>query len=181
MAFVPAVAAAGLLWRRLPQGRAAGSPRPPPWKMTAAAPPPPSSRGPAAPASAAAAAAAAAAVAAPPAAATTAPRVTPPTSYTPPPPGERRTSAHVAAARAYLSARGVGGAADPPLVLYDGACGLCDGAVRTLLAADRAGVFTYAPLQGSVGTAACVAYGAPTDLSTMCVGARDVGRAGSMD
>lgn len=99
----------------------------------------------------------------------------------PPPPGERRTSAHVAAARAYLSARGVGGAADPPLVLYDGACGLCDGAVRTLLAADRAGVFTYAPLQGSVGTAACVAYGAPTDLSTMCVGARDVGRAGSMD
>lgn len=167
MAFVPAVAAAGLLWRRLPQGRAAGSPRPPPWKMTAAAPPPPSSRGPAAPASAAAAAAAAAAVAAPPAAATTAPPVTPPTSYTPPPPGERRTSALVAAARAYLSARGVGGAADPPLVLYDGACGLCDGAVRTLLAADRAGVFTYAPLQGSVGTAACVAYGAPTDLSTM--------------
>ncbi|GAB0498760.1 hypothetical protein MMPV_010111 [Pyropia vietnamensis] len=137
--------------------------------MAAAAPPPPASRGPP-PASTSSAASAASAAAAPPTtpAAAAAAGTRPPPSYSPPPPGARRTSADVAAARAYLAARGVGGAAgEPPLVLYDGACGLCDGAVRALLAADREGVFTYAPLQGSVGGAACVAYGAPSDLSTM--------------
>lgn len=36
----------------------------------------------------------------------------------------------------------------PRLVLYDGVCGFCDGAVRWLLARDRAGRFHFAPLQG---------------------------------
>ncbi len=34
------------------------------------------------------------------------------------------------------------------LVLYDGVCGFCDGAVRWLLERDPAGRFCYAPLQG---------------------------------
>lgn len=37
----------------------------------------------------------------------------------------------------------------PPLmILYDGECGLCHGAVRALMDADRYGAFHYAPLQG---------------------------------
>ena len=35
-----------------------------------------------------------------------------------------------------------------PVLLYDGACGLCNRLVRALLRADRAGRLTYAPLQG---------------------------------
>ena len=34
------------------------------------------------------------------------------------------------------------------LVLYDGACGLCEWSVRWLLAHDREGEFRFAPLQG---------------------------------
>ena len=51
-------------------------------------------------------------------------------------------------------------------------CGLCDTAVRRLLQLDSGEQFSYAPLQGSVGAAACVAYGAPSDLSTMYVRVR---------
>lgn len=40
------------------------------------------------------------------------------------------------------------------LVLYDGVCGLCDRAVQFLLAEDRDGVLTYAPLQGETARAA---------------------------
>ncbi|HUJ73546.1 MAG TPA: DCC1-like thiol-disulfide oxidoreductase family protein [bacterium] len=39
--------------------------------------------------------------------------------------------------------------ARPPLVLYDGACGLCQALVRFLLRHDRRGRLTFAPLQGS--------------------------------
>lgn len=35
-----------------------------------------------------------------------------------------------------------------PLVLYDGVCGLCHHAVRSLLRLDREGRFRFAPLQG---------------------------------
>jgi predicted DCC family thiol-disulfide oxidoreductase YuxK len=34
------------------------------------------------------------------------------------------------------------------LVLYDGLCGMCDGAVQWLLRHDRRGVLVFAPLQG---------------------------------
>jgi predicted DCC family thiol-disulfide oxidoreductase YuxK len=35
-----------------------------------------------------------------------------------------------------------------PILFYDGACGLCHGAVLFLLKCDKAGVFRFAPLQG---------------------------------
>lgn len=37
---------------------------------------------------------------------------------------------------------------DGPIVFFDGVCGLCDRAVTAILAADRRGVFRFAPLQG---------------------------------
>ena len=41
----------------------------------------------------------------------------------------------------------------PALVLYDGLCGFCDGAVQWLLSRDKAGNLTYAPLQGETAAA----------------------------
>lgn len=35
-----------------------------------------------------------------------------------------------------------------PILFYDGSCGLCHGVVRWAVRHDRAGVFSYAPLQG---------------------------------
>ncbi len=35
-----------------------------------------------------------------------------------------------------------------PVLIYDGLCGFCDGAVQFILARDRAGVIRFAPLQG---------------------------------
>ncbi|MEX0704059.1 MAG: DCC1-like thiol-disulfide oxidoreductase family protein [Planctomycetales bacterium] len=37
---------------------------------------------------------------------------------------------------------------DGPIVFFDGVCGLCDRAVNSIMAADRRGVFRFAPLQG---------------------------------
>lgn len=37
---------------------------------------------------------------------------------------------------------------DPPLVLYDGVCGLCSRSVRFLIKRDRDRVLRFAPLQG---------------------------------
>ncbi len=42
---------------------------------------------------------------------------------------------------------------DPGIVLYDGVCGFCDGAVRWLLARDDAGLLRFAPLQGETAAA----------------------------
>lgn len=38
--------------------------------------------------------------------------------------------------------------ASPPIVFYDGECGLCHRFVQFVLARDRAGTFRFAPLQG---------------------------------
>jgi predicted DCC family thiol-disulfide oxidoreductase YuxK len=38
--------------------------------------------------------------------------------------------------------------AEPPIVLYDGVCGLCSKTVRFLIRRDREGVLRFAPLQG---------------------------------
>lgn len=43
--------------------------------------------------------------------------------------------------------------AESPIVLYDGVCGLCNGAVQWLLRHDRDGVLRFAPLQGETATA----------------------------
>lgn len=40
-------------------------------------------------------------------------------------------------------------AEEGPIVFFDGVCGLCDAAVQSILAADRRGVFRFAPLQGT--------------------------------
>lgn len=39
------------------------------------------------------------------------------------------------------------------IVLYDGVCGFCNGAVRWLLERDRAGLLRFAPLQGETAAA----------------------------
>lgn len=50
-----------------------------------------------------------------------------------------------------------------PVLLYDGDCGLCNGVVRRLLAADHAGRLHYAPLQGEPAQAYLKARGLPTE------------------
>lgn len=42
---------------------------------------------------------------------------------------------------------------DAPLLLYDGACGLCNATVRRVLRRDRTGTLRFASLQGPAGTA----------------------------
>lgn len=43
--------------------------------------------------------------------------------------------------------------AEPPLLLYDGVCGFCNGAVQFILARDRTGTMRFTPLQSDVGEA----------------------------
>ncbi len=40
------------------------------------------------------------------------------------------------------------GAGERPVLLYDGVCALCNGAVRFMLRSDRRGTFRFAPLEG---------------------------------
>jgi predicted DCC family thiol-disulfide oxidoreductase YuxK/uncharacterized membrane protein YphA (DoxX/SURF4 family) len=51
--------------------------------------------------------------------------------------------------------------ADRPLVLFDGRCGLCNRWVDFVLARDRQKVFTFAPLQSSLGEAMLARHGLP--------------------
>ena len=37
---------------------------------------------------------------------------------------------------------------EPPIVFFDGVCGLCDSIVDVIQQADRQGIFRYSPLQG---------------------------------
>ncbi|MFQ5525038.1 MAG: DCC1-like thiol-disulfide oxidoreductase family protein [Thermoanaerobaculia bacterium] len=53
------------------------------------------------------------------------------------------------------------------LVLYDGVCGLCDRTVQFLLEEDRAGVLSFAPLQGSTAAELRESIGRDADMSTM--------------
>jgi predicted DCC family thiol-disulfide oxidoreductase YuxK len=50
-----------------------------------------------------------------------------------------------------------------PVLLYDGACGLCNWVVRRLLATDRAGRLHYAPLQSAPAQAYLRDQGLPTE------------------
>jgi len=55
-----------------------------------------------------------------------------------------------------------------PLVLYDGACGLCDRAVRFILRHDARGLLLFAPLQGeTVARLRATIVGIPTNLSSV--------------
>lgn len=62
------------------------------------------------------------------------------------------------------------------LVLYDGECGLCDRSVQFLLAHDRAGVLSFAALQGETAASRLAHHRLPRDLDTV-VFVRDEGTA----
>ncbi|UIP01093.1 thiol-disulfide oxidoreductase DCC family protein [Halobaculum sp. CBA1158] len=50
-----------------------------------------------------------------------------------------------------------------PVVLFDGVCNLCHGAIRFLVRHDTAGVFRFAPLESPVGRALLAEHGLPTE------------------
>jgi predicted DCC family thiol-disulfide oxidoreductase YuxK len=55
-----------------------------------------------------------------------------------------------------------------PLILYDGACGLCHGLCRFVLARDRRARFRFAALQGELAGAVLGRHGRdPRDLDTL--------------
>lgn len=57
-----------------------------------------------------------------------------------------------------------------PILLYDGVCGLCNGAVRFLLKHDRRGRFRFAPLQGPYASEVLTRHGKDPDrLETVYV------------
>ncbi len=57
----------------------------------------------------------------------------------------------------------VGAAARPPVVLFDGVCNFCEGAVRFVLKRDRAGRFRFAPLQSATGRELLAGFRFPPD------------------
>lgn len=55
-----------------------------------------------------------------------------------------------------------------PILFYDGVCGFCDSAVRTILRHDRAGRFRFAALQSDFAARTLARFGRdPNDLDTM--------------
>lgn len=65
---------------------------------------------------------------------------------------------------------GKGQAGQHHLLLYDGECGFCNGAVRFVLARDRRGVFHFAALQSAAAVAELQRFGGrPADLATFYV------------
>ena len=52
---------------------------------------------------------------------------------------------------------------DKPIVLFDGVCNLCNGAVKFIIKRDPAGNFLFAPLQGTTGQALLEQYNLPKD------------------
>jgi predicted DCC family thiol-disulfide oxidoreductase YuxK len=58
----------------------------------------------------------------------------------------------------------------PPIVLYDGFCGLCNRLVRFVLNHDREGVFHFASLQSGLAASILASHGAsPTALDTVYI------------
>jgi predicted DCC family thiol-disulfide oxidoreductase YuxK len=51
----------------------------------------------------------------------------------------------------------------PPIVLYDGVCGLCNGVVQFIIRRDRRKTFRFAPLQSDAGQALLERFGMPKD------------------
>ncbi len=52
------------------------------------------------------------------------------------------------------------------LMLFDGVCNLCSGAVRTVLAIDRKGLIRFTPIQSAYGRELALAYGIDPDQPT---------------
>ena len=68
--------------------------------------------------------------------------------------------------------------ADEParLVLYDGACGVCQRSIQWILAADARGLFHFAPLQGSTAAAVRTRHPElPSDLDSIVYVDRSAG------
>lgn len=60
----------------------------------------------------------------------------------------------------------------PPVIYFDGYCGLCNGFVDFVLARDRRRRFRFAPLQGTTATAR---FGAPGDVDPTTILLEDSG------
>ena len=61
-----------------------------------------------------------------------------------------------------------GSMSDMPLIVFDGACGLCHAWVRFVLRHDKRGVFKFTSMQSDKGQAILRQYRSPTDcLATM--------------
>lgn len=56
-----------------------------------------------------------------------------------------------------------------PVVLYDGTCGFCGGAVRWVLRRDRHRVFRFAPLDSDAGRRVLARHGVVADGGTVVV------------
>ncbi|MEQ9570293.1 MAG: DCC1-like thiol-disulfide oxidoreductase family protein [Longimicrobiales bacterium] len=59
--------------------------------------------------------------------------------------------------------------APAPVLLYDGLCGFCDGAVRFVLAHDRRGVLRFAPLQGAFAAGVVERHPEIADVDSLVV------------
>ncbi len=58
----------------------------------------------------------------------------------------------------------------PPILLYDGVCGLCNRFVQFILRRDRDAIFRFASLQSALAARILARHGAnPTDLDTVYV------------
>jgi predicted DCC family thiol-disulfide oxidoreductase YuxK len=51
---------------------------------------------------------------------------------------------------------------NPPIILFDGRCGLCTRSVQFILKRDRDARFRFAPLESTAAARACTRIGAPT-------------------
>jgi predicted DCC family thiol-disulfide oxidoreductase YuxK len=58
-------------------------------------------------------------------------------------------------------------AAPTRIVLFDGACNVCDAAVNFIIDHDRAGKFKFASLGSDVGRRLCREHGIPEDFDTI--------------
>lgn len=59
------------------------------------------------------------------------------------------------------------------IVLFDGICNLCNGAVKFIMKHDRQKIFSFAPLQSEKGKALMRKYGLPEDKSDTIIYLRD--------
>ena len=54
-------------------------------------------------------------------------------------------------------------ATNNPIILFDGVCNLCNGAVQFVIKNDKKGQFRFAALQSEIGNELSKKYGLPTD------------------
>lgn len=52
---------------------------------------------------------------------------------------------------------------DPPILLFDGVCNLCNGVVQFIIKRDKKRIFRFASLQSDIGGELLVQYGLPID------------------